>query len=558
MATDSVDETPPADAGETAEGTVGREVSGGGTARRPAPIASWVLLVGLIVTGALTWTSLAVYNRNEDRLVRLRVRELGLVLSGALPGVQTPLASAAALANATHGNPGKFRAFVSPYVGPTGQFALVSLWASSTAQATPVAAVGSAPKLTARGRAAFFRQSAHRAQLSVTGMLSGANPRLGYTFSTPGVRGGYIVYAEAALPTSRRSRLESDSGFADLDYALYLGTQPRQQELLVTNIGRFPITGRQASEQVRFGDSRFTLVVTPNGSLGGAFFQRLPWIVATIGVLLALAAAVMTGRLARRRRQAEHLAVVLEGIATENRSLYAEQRSIAQELQHALLPEDLPVIPGLDTSARYVAAASGVDVGGDWYDIVTVDESHVVLIVGDVSGHGLRAATTMASVRFAALAYTASNPQPAAVLTRLSNFVNGQPHEYFATVVCALVDIAGRSVTVASAGHLPPLLVDADGGRFVEIRVGVPIGVRRDAAYQEVSVTVAPEATLIAFTDGLVERRGEILDVGLERLREMASRRHSSLHDLVATLADELASADHDDDTAIVSIRWQP
>ena len=551
MATESVAERSPADAGETAAGT------GRAARRRPSPIATWVLVVGLIVTAALTWTSLSVYNRNEDRLLRLRVRELSLVLTGALPGVQTPLASAAALANATHGDPGKFRAFVDPYVGPARQFVLVSLWASTAAHATPVAAVGSASQLTAAARAAFLRQSAHHSQLIVTGMLSGPTPRLGYAFSTPGVTGGYIVYAEAALPKSRRSRLESDSGFADLDYALYLGARPRRQELLLTNITRFPITGRQASQQVQFGDSRLTLVVTPNTSLGGTFFQRLPWIVAILGALLAAAAAAMTDRLARRRRQAEHLAVVLEGIASENRALYAEQRSIAQALQHALLPEELPVIAGLHTSARYVPAASGIDVGGDWYDVVTVEEGHVALIVGDVSGHGLRAATTMASLRFAALAYAASNSQPSAVLARLSNFVNGQPHEYFATVLCALVDIAGHRVTIASAGHLPPLLLDAGGGRFVDIRVGVPIGVQRDAAYQEVSVSVAPETTLIAFTDGLVERRGEVLDVGLERLREMSTGLHGSLHHLVARLADEMTSADHDDDTAIVAIRWR-
>jgi serine phosphatase RsbU (regulator of sigma subunit) len=210
----------------------------------------------------------------------------------------------------------------------------------------------------------------------------------------------------------------------------------------------------------------------------------------------------------------------------------------------------------LQVAARYVPAASGVDVGGDWYDIVAVDERRVLLIIGDVSGHGLRAATTMALLRHATLAYVAQDPAPATVLAKLSDFVDSGVEECFATVLCALIDVDAHRVTIASAGHMAPLLLDGEHADFVEFHVDPPIGVRRKAPYQEVTVSVARSATLVAFTDGLVERRGEVLDVGLARLRNLATGQELALDDLLVKLARDLTSEDHHDDTAIVGIKW--
>ncbi len=527
--------------------------------RRSTRVAAGVLVVGLLVTGALAVASLKIYNDNEDRLIGLRVRELGLVLSGALPSVQTPLASAAELADATRGDAQKFRAFMAPYVGPGKQFVSASLWPLGAVPPAPTVVDGVAPLLAARaGQARRFFASAERSSLlGVTGILGLASPRLGYEFNTPGTRNGFAVYAESTLPKDRRSRLASRSGFADLNYALFLGHNRRHQNLLVTNMRHFPITGRQASEPVPFGDSAFTLVVTPNTSLGGAFFERLPWIIAIVGALLSLAAAVLSDRLVLRRRQAEQLAGVLDRVADENRQLYTEQRTIAQTLQHSMLPEKLSDFEGLQAGARYIPATSGIDVGGDWYDIVEVGAGQVLLVVGDVSGHGLSVATTMASLRYAALAYVAQDESPGRLLTKLSDFANSQQHSYFATVLCCLLDLEGHTLTAASAGHPPPLLFDAHDASFVDLIVGVPIGVAREVPYDEVVVDVAPKSTLVAFTDGLVERRGESLDVGLARLRDAATADSLVPDALVAKLAQDLASEDHHDDTAIVAVRWR-
>jgi hypothetical protein len=165
-------------------------------------------------------------------------------------------------------------------------------------------------------------QGASQVVERVAGILDSARPRLGYEFNTPGVRSGFAVFAESLLPRVRRSTLAGHSAFSDLNYAIYLGRSSRGQDLLVTSLRRFPITGRHASLVVPFGDSVFTLVVFPNGSLGGGFFESLPWIIAVAGVLLAVAAALMTDRLARRRRYAEQLAGDLEAVASENRRMY--------------------------------------------------------------------------------------------------------------------------------------------------------------------------------------------------------------------------------------------
>jgi serine phosphatase RsbU (regulator of sigma subunit) len=529
------------------------------TLERPSRAGVIALIVGLVVTAALTLTALALYDRNESRLLKLSALELSSLLSAAVPTVQTPLVAAAELADSTGGNAQRFRAFMAPEVGAGRQFQSASLWRLGVAHPTPTAVIGGAPVLASLPAQAqqFFARAKGSSLLSVTGILASKTPALGYLYAIPGVGNGFAAYAEGLLPKNRRSRIASGSGFSDLNYVLYLGRSRSHTDLLLTSLRHFPISGRQVSEVVPFGDSAFTLVVSPRESLGGAFFHSLPWIIAGVGVLLTLAAALITDRLARRRAHAEQLAVDLDRVASENERMYTEQRGIAQTLQHALLPDALPELEGLRVSARYVPAASEIDVGGDWYDVVEVDDHGVLLLIGDVSGHGLRAATTMAALRHAALAYAVQDSAPATVLAKLSAFVNSGEHDYFATVLCALIDVRRHTVTVASAGHMAPLLIDGDGGRYVEFHVDVPIGVASESRYHEALVTVPAHATLVAFTDGLVERRGEVLDVGLERLREAATGADLELDELLSSLALELASAEHHDDTAIVGIQWQ-
>ncbi len=535
-----------------------REVAGASVRSRPLSGAALLTLaIGLAITAALAIASSTLYRHNERRLLNLRVRELSLVLAGATQSVQTPLASAAALADANGGDPARFRELMTPLVGPGRQFAAASLWPLGASASRARVTIGT-PLASPAARAAHVAALAHRpGVLNMVGMLGGQPPALGFEYARGAGRGGYAVFVESPLPANRRSSLERNSAFSDLNYAVYLGRGRATRRLILTSVRHLPMKGITASDVLPFGSGTFTIVISPRSSLGGSFFHSLPWLIAIAGVLISLAAALLTERLARGRARAELLAAQLDRLAAENRERYIEQRSIAQTLQQALLPAQLPHLPGLSVNARYVPAQAGGDVGGDWYDVVAVDEQHVLLVIGDVSGHGVEAATTMALVRHATLAYVAEDHRPASVLEKLSDFVSGGPGDYFATVLCALIDVDGHRLTVSSAGHLAPLLLAGGEGEYVSLRAEPPIGFPHTAPFREATFTVPPRATLVAFTDGLVERRGEVLDEGLDRLRTMATREQLTDDDLLAKLARDLTSDDHRDDTALVSIQWQ-
>ena len=134
-------------------------------------------------------------------------------------------------------------------------------------------------------------------------------------------------------------------------------------------------------------------------------------------------------RLVGRRQHAEEL-------ATENARLFAQQRTVAQTLQHSLLPDVLPEVAGASVAVRYLAGAEEVDIGGDWYDVIALDGGRTLFIVGDVSGRGLRAATVMAALRFGARAYAAEGDEPEIILSKLSQLLSVDRDGHFATVLC--------------------------------------------------------------------------------------------------------------------------
>jgi serine phosphatase RsbU (regulator of sigma subunit) len=163
----------------------------------------------------------------------------------------------------------------------------------------------------------------------------------------------------------------------------------------------------------------------------------------------------------------------------------------------------------------------------------------------------------MALLRHAALAYVAQDARPGRVLAKLSDFVERTQHDYFATVLCVLIDVDAHRLTIASAGHMAPLVLGNGRGEFPIMDTDAPIGVAPRASYRETTVTVPPGGVVLAFTDGLVERRGEVIDVGLGRLRDLATGRRLALEDLLAELARDLTSEDHYDDAAMVGIQWR-
>jgi serine phosphatase RsbU (regulator of sigma subunit) len=140
-------------------------------------------------------------------------------------------------------------------------------------------------------------------------------------------------------------------------------------------------------------------------------------------------------------------------------------------------------------------------------------------------------------------------------LPKLSGLVSVVTDGQMATVLCALIDVKSRKISVTNAGHLPPLLISGEDSHFIESQVGLPVGVDREAKYSSTTVSAPPGATLLAFTDGLVERRGESIEVGLERLRGKAEANHVELDQLVTRILDDMRD-DAPDDTAVAAIRW--
>jgi serine phosphatase RsbU (regulator of sigma subunit) len=214
-------------------------------------------------------------------------------------------------------------------------------------------------------------------------------------------------------------------------------------------------------------------------------------------------------------------------------------------------------VAGVQSATRYLPGTNGVDIGGDWYDLMPLDDGRFFFVVGDVSGRGVAAGSVMAALRFAIRAFVSEGHPPEVILESLRSMIDVADDHHFATVLCGIADVERREVRIASAGHLPPLCVQAGSAEFLDTPVGVPIGVRSTHPYRSSVVALPANATLLVYTDGLIERRGENLDVGLERLRTVAGSAASNpLDAMLDTVVSELAHAGLEDDTAILGVRW--
>jgi len=211
-------------------------------------------------------------------------------------------------------------------------------------------------------------------------------------------------------------------------------------------------------------------------------------------------------------------------LAIDHVRVYEREHRIAETLQRSLLPERLPTLPGQEVAARYLAAASEAEVGGDWYDVIPIDSSRVGLVMGDVAGKGLAAASMVGRLRSALRAYALEGHDPQTVVDRLNHLVWSELEDsQMATLVFMVVDQGEGTVSWVNAGHLPPLVLEDGRPRFLEGPRSVPLGVMPYAQYEAGSMELASGATIVLYTDGLIERPGELLDDGLERLAEAAS-----------------------------------
>ena len=243
------------------------------------------------------------------------------------------------------------------------------------------------------------------------------------------------------------------------------------------------------------------------------------------------------------------------GVALERARAYEVEHEAAMTLQRNLMPEGTGYSATVDVDGRYLPATRGVHVGGDWYDVVDRPDGTVAFAVGDIAGHGLQAAAAMGQVRSAWRALALSMTEPNAILASLDRFAGGVDGAFFSTILTLLLDPSRNELRYASAGHPPALVIEPDGStRFLEGGRSVPLGLPFDLPRPQAQERLGTGSILVVYTDGLVERREEPLDRGLERLAEVASRvRAGSLSEISDGLL-ELVADDRHDDVALLTI----
>lgn len=244
--------------------------------------------------------------------------------------------------------------------------------------------------------------------------------------------------------------------------------------------------------------------------------------------------------------------VVAQGAAAlERAELYAQQRAIALTWQASLMAHSIPEDDRLRIQSYYAPATTSFGAGGDWFDVVCVDDDRIGLIVGDVVGKGMAAAAVMGQLRSAATAMAQAGFGPSAVLESLDRFARTIPGAIGATVLCVEVDLTSGVALVARAGHPPPLVRTVRGSRFVEEHCGPPLAVVDALRPEPAEVPLAALDRLVLYTDGLIERRGESLDVGLARLARIYDEATDEPIDHLVTAS---ATNEHGDDICVLDV----
>jgi PAS domain S-box-containing protein len=246
------------------------------------------------------------------------------------------------------------------------------------------------------------------------------------------------------------------------------------------------------------------------------------------------------------------------GLAIDHSRLFAREHAAAETLQRALLPPALPDIPGHELAVRYAPSDARDHAGGDWYDAFALPGGRFGIVVGDVGGRGMEAAATMGQLRNALRAYALKGAAPAAVLDDLHALVDASGATTFATVVYLAVDRHSGEGELASAGHLPPLVVHGDGSAaFLDAPAGPPLGFGGAPQCRPIRFRLADGDTLWLYTDGLVESRRQPIDVGLDALARAAGAARGDLDPIADALLATLPRS-REDDVALLGLRRRP
>jgi sigma-B regulation protein RsbU (phosphoserine phosphatase) len=268
----------------------------------------------------------------------------------------------------------------------------------------------------------------------------------------------------------------------------------------------------------------------------------------TLEMLAGVVVDEMELRLATLRTVASERQLVID-----KDHLYQRERRVAASLQEAMLPDQLPDVSQIQFSSLYLPASDEAAVGGDWFDALLLDKNHLLVSIGDVTGHGINAATLMGKVRQSLRAIALNFSDPADILFRLDRVLRYEDQHRIVTSFVAIVDLDERTLAYASAGHPPPLLRAPGGSVTILSTTGTPLGLRGTEEPQSQRLSIAPGSLLVMYTDGLIEQSRDII-AGEKALLETVRQTHI-VHatDPAAAIKEALLPGDTADDVAIMT-----
>ena len=494
--------------------TIRTMAEGHDSRRLPLRLATLVaVLVALALTAGAVWaTYLGVHDQSE-RLLKERTAEINLVLTQAIDAIPTSMRELGAVLEATPGKSDAFMTAAQQQVDASPTPVLIAwLRPVGTGGFRVDAVVGDGELSSGQvvtGERAQTMQQAMGQSLMVPTPVIGKDRILGFALGPPGAPPGTVVYRETALgPAVTPPRAAGTAPFSELDVALYSGRTVDAAKVLTATTRNLPLHGEVHQTLLRAGVARWLLVVKARSPLVGRLTADAWWLVLIAGVLGTALLGLVVETVARRRDAA------LE--------LYRVEHQVAETLQRSLLPR-LPHLAGLDLAARYLASGVGQEVGGDWFDAFPIAGGRSGLVVGDVIGHDVAAASAMAQIRALLRGYAVDGGSPAEVLSRLDHVIDQLQLTQLVTVFYGLLEPpaadGSRLLRYSNAGHVPPIVCHGDGR--IDALVGgasVVIGAPISAEYLESEERLLPGATLVLFTDGLVEVPGGSLTDGLDRL----------------------------------------
>lgn len=515
------------------------------------PVAGILLcLGGLALFGALALASRSFESRTEQRLLTQQTEQAGAVIALAIDQQRSPLASAALTAGATDGSPEVFAALMGSMVGEDGRYARAALLRVGSAD--PIAVVGEGPLLIDEQRLTSLVTGAPEA-FRVVDLLA-AGRALGYAVHDDGAP-EWLVYAETLLNPDPTVRQRTDRPFNELNYAMYLATSEAPEDLMSASTDDLPLDGRRSVVDVPFGDQNLRLVTTARGPLGNDDLLALWWVVLAGGVLATAAVAVLLENVLASRRRAHELVGLTE-------TLYNEQRGEAEALQRMLLPVIVEPPAGTQLAARYWPAGTARLIGGDFYDAFPIDDRRWAVLIGDICGKGIEAASLTGLARYTVRAASRYCTSPSEMLAAVHIALRQQDASTFCTACLIVVEPGPAGISrarISLAGHPPPLVRSIDG-KVTEVGKLGPILGWFEPELHDTDLEFCPGDVVVLYTDGLTDAPGE-QGVPIAEVEELLRERGGSTP--VDQLADDIRALKRrrrphgsSDDTALLCIRF--